>query len=402
MPVYSRNLLLFLVLAATALMTWMLARNAERETISRPSSQDRAPQGYYMRDAVLYGTDENGVITFRVDATRVDHESSESDYGLEKVRVEYAEESGVSWRLTAERGQMTADRVELELQTVQLRAVARQSGKTFVFDARDLSVDLVAETATTDQRVQLQTGECESDARGLNVDLKGNTFELLNIVAACRIRSRPVIAGALLAGGAFAQEGPPAAPERPQTETYGFEYFRCTGDLGTDQYVCENLVITRGASFRLTAGQATVNDGSLPTTMQLTEWHLTDGVQLQFETAVMNAETAEFSYDADGELESFDMAGAPVELSDFIEGRPAPVRVRGSRIVYSVESGTLKMPGQVELVEDGNDKNGAYGCDLTYWFVEKRVQLGSAQCGGRISLAPVEAGNPGAETPADP
>jgi len=402
MPVYSRSLLLFLVLASAAMLTWMLARNAEQEADIPANNLGGAPTGYFMQGAVLYGTDDNGAVAFLVDAARVEHESSAGDYVLEKVRVEYAEELDVTWRLTAERGQMTADREQLELQTVQLRAMSRQAGKTFVFDTRDLSVDLVAETATTSQLVQVRNGECESNARGLNVDLRNDTYELLNVVGTCRARVRAVVAGTLLAGAAFAQESPPGAPERPPAETYGFEYSQCTGDLVTDQHVCENLVITRGASFRLTAAQATVNDGSLPTTMQLTQWHLTGGVQLQFETAVMKADSAEFSYGADGELESFDMVGAPAELSDFIEGRPAPVRIRGSRIVYSLESGTLKLPGQVEFVEDGNSDTGASVCNVTYWFVEKRVQLGNAQCGGRISLAPVEAESSGNESPAEP
>ena len=401
MPVHSRNLLLFLVLASVAVLTWMLARNAGQDTTGPANNLGSAPQGYSMQGVVLRSTDADGVVNFLVDAARVDHESSASDYVLEKVRVEYAEESDVNWRLTAERGQMTADREQLELQTVQLRAVARQSGKTFVFDARDLSVDMVAETATTSQLVQVQSGECESNARGLNVDLKNNAYEMLDVVTTCRHRSRPVLAVALLAGAAIAQDDPPG-------ETYTFECFPWTGDFVTDQHVCEDAIFTRGESFRLTAGRATANDGSRPTTIQRSQWHLTDGVQLQFETAVMSAESAEFSYDADGELESFDMAGAPVELSDYIEGRPAPVRIRGSRIVYSLESGTLKMPGRVELVEDGNEDIGAYGCDLTYWFVEKRYQLGNRnqlgneQCGGRISLTPVEAENSDNESPAEP
>jgi hypothetical protein len=60
------------------------------------------------------------------------------------------------------------------------------------------------------------------------------------------------------------------------------------------------------------------------------------------------------------------------------------------------------MPGQVELVEDGNPDNGAFGCDLTYWFVEKRIQLGGALCGGRLSLTPVEPENSSKEPPDEP
>ena len=381
MPVHSRNLLLFLVLAAVAVLTWMLARNTEQESGASGNVAGRAPLGYYMRGVVSSSTNDDGEVEFRFDAERLEQESSGSDYRLERVRVEYSGESTVVWRLTASRGTMTADRELLDLLGVGLRAESEQDGVRLVFTARDLTLDLSAKTASTSQPVTVSGDECESDARGMNVDLNADTFELLDSMTVCRPRRTPVLVLAVLAGGAAAQE------EIPPAETYTYGCSTTFGDLRTHEHTCRDAVITDRGSFRLTAGLATVVD-ERRMTFEQSEWRLTEGVRLEFETAVMMADSAVFSFDAAGMLQSFDMIGMPAELSDYLPGQVLPVRVRAPRIVYDRESGVLKMPGQVEFLDDGEESNKANACDLTYWLEDKTYQLGNSQCGAHLSLAP--------------
>jgi LPS export ABC transporter protein LptC len=385
MPVLSRSLLLYLALAAAALLTWMLARNSERESDSTDASPTRRPQGYYLKNTVLSATDLGGAIEFRVHAGRVDRASSVSDYSLEDVRVEYAEEPEVAWRLTAYRGTLTPDRGQLELQSVRVRAQstaqAERGAETFEFETRDLSVDLRAKTAVTRQPVQLRKGQCEFNAMGLNVDLIRNTYELLDVVTICRPGPAPVLAIALFAGAAVAQE-------EPAGETYQIACAQWAGDFVTDQHVCTDIAITDRGSFRLTAGSATVNSASVPQRVEQSEWRLTETVRLEFETAVLVAEAAAFSFDDEGLLASFDMSGSPSELSDYIDGRALPVRVRAQRIVYDRQSGVLKMPGTVEILEDGENGSGAKGCDLTYRLDTKAYTFGNRACAATLSLAP--------------
>lgn len=387
MPVHSRNLLLFATLAAAALLTWVLARNSAQEADAPVASAGRAPQGYYLRNAVLYGINDEGAIDFRVEAERVDHESSDSDFNLEEVRVEYSGSSGVAWLLTAARGTMAPDREQLELLSVRLRAQMTPEGKneaeSFVFEARDLNLDLYARTAGTLQPVRLRRGQCEANARGLNVDLNADTYELLESETSCRRRPAPAPTAALVlalaAGSALAQDAPASRITKlcyPET-----------GNLITNEHTCKDAVITDNETFRLTAGLIAVSD-ERGLVFERIEWNLTEGVRIEFETAVMVAETASLVWDADGELRSFDLVGTPTEFSDVIDGRANPIRVIAPRIVFDRGSGTLKSPGAFEFLEDGPDGNKGGGCDLTYWLEEKRWVIGNSECPGELSLAP--------------
>jgi LPS export ABC transporter protein LptC len=399
MPVYSRNLLLFSILAAAALLTWMLARNTEQEAEGPIDDRSSAPQGYYLTNAAVSQTDDTGAIPLRVEAERIEYESSASGSSLEEVRVEYAGESNVSWRLTAARGTMTPEGEQLDLQSVRVRAETEpEAGKepeVLVFETRALNVDLRARTAATSEQVRMRKGQCEFNARGLNVDLNRNTYEFPDVVATCRPNPVPVLTIALLVGAAVAQENPAG-------ETYTFNCAPWTGNIETDKSTCQNLSITDQDSFRLTATRATVNEGIVPTTIAQTEWRLTEGVRLDFRTAVLTAESAVFRFDDAAMLQSFEMDGAPAELSDFIEGRPTPIQLRAERIVYDLESGALAMPGQVEMLKNGADGDSARGCDLTYWLESKTYEFGNLVCPATVSLSPPAAEDSNEESPDEP
>ena len=385
MPVLSRSLLLYLVLAVAALLTWMLARDSERNTGGSAGSPARPPQGYYLTNAVLSASNDDGVTEFRVDAGRVEHESNGSDLRLEEVRVEYSGNSDVAWQLNAARGTMTPDRERLKLLSMRLRAQTNTQGdgesQSFVFESSELDLDLRSRTASTEQTVRLRKDQCESNARGLNVDLNSDTFELVESETTCRRRPSPApaIVFALVAGSAIAQDD----PEGRITKICAGE----TGDLITNVYTCANATVTDNESFRLTFGFGTVSDERGLVFEQI-EWRLTEGVRLEFETAVMVAESASLIWDGDGMLRSFDLVGTPTEFSDIIEGRTNPIRVTAPRIVYDGEAGTLKVPGAFEFQEDGKDGTWGRGCGLTYWLEEKRYETAPLECPSVLSLAP--------------
>lgn len=401
MPVQPRNLLLFLALAAAAIVTWMLARNSQQESNASGNDARQAPQGYYMRGVVSSSTNGDGEVEFRFNAEKLEQESGGSDYGLEEVRVEYSETSDVAWLLTAARGTMSADRERLALQSVRLRAQTNSQGndgpQTFVFETSDLDLDVRARIASTEQPVGMRKGQCESNARGLIVDLNKDTIEFPESETSCWRRASsstaPALVLALVAGSAIAQDD---ATGRTTNLCYPG-----TGNLVTNEYTCKDAVITDNETFRITAGLAVVKD-QRGMVFEQVEWRLTEGVRLEFETAVMVAESASMIWDGDGVLRSFDLVGTPSEFSDIIEGRTNPVRVTAPRIVYDREAGTLKMPGTFELLEDGAEGNWGSGCDLTYWLAEKRWLMGTPRCPSVLSLAPTEAKDSGDTPPDEP
>lgn len=402
MPVYSRNLLLFSVLAATALLTWMFARSTDPEPDAPQDSRRPAAQDYYLVDTVLSGTDDNGDNLYRIHAERVERESVEHGYSLEAVRVEYAGEQNVDWELTAARGELARDRELLELSVVRLTAWRGDEADSVIFDAGDLRLELRAKTAVTRQPVRLRSGQCESNARGLDVDLNKDTYELLGMVATCRPRPRaePWLALALVAGAAVAQD-------EPAGETYIVDCGAYTGLLRTNTGICRELSITDRGAFRLTAGLLTVleeeGSGFDPGEwLERGELQLTEGVRLEFETAVLTADSALFVFDANRMLQSFDMVGMPAELSDFIDGASMPFRVSAQRIVYDRESGTLKMPGEFQFLDDDTEGNAGSACDLNYRLEDKTFDIGNPQCGFSLSLSPLSTEDSTEDTPEEP
>ncbi len=260
MPVQPRNLLLFVALATAAIATWMLARNTQQELNASGNEARQAPQGYYMRGVVSSSTNDDGEVDFRFSAEKLEQESGESDYGLEEVRVEYSETSDVAWLLTAARGTMSADRERLALQSFRLRAQTSAEGaggsQSFVFEGSDLNLDVRARIASTEQPVGMRKGQCESNSRGLIVDLNKDTIEFPESETTCRRRpvssTVPTLVLALVAGSAIAQDD---AAGRTTNMCYPG-----TGNLVTNEYTCKDAVITDNETFRITAGLAVVTD----------------------------------------------------------------------------------------------------------------------------------------------
>lgn len=120
-------------------------------------------------------------------------------------------------------------------------------------------------------------------------------------------------------------------------------------------------------------------------------WRLTDGVQLSFDTAAIQADEAQLTFEA-GELVFGDLSGDPVVMSDYIEDRDTPVRGTAGRISYNRELGTVRLNGQATLVVGENE---VMGCDWVYNFVEKSYSGGGSEdCSGVLfRLAPPEDSN---------
>ena len=109
MYINLRNCLIFGSLLGTTLLSWYLSRPAtEIEVASEPS--ERAPLGYYLRDAVLFGTDEHGALLYRIVAEGVEQSTEQQGLELRQVRVEYQEKLDIQWALSAESAIMTDDR----------------------------------------------------------------------------------------------------------------------------------------------------------------------------------------------------------------------------------------------------------------------------------------------------
>jgi LPS export ABC transporter protein LptC len=96
-----RNTLLFALLSAAAVGSWFLVR-PQQPAANTVRNRDAAPQGYYLRDAVIIGTDSGGAVSYRVFAAAVEQAAEDGDLVLTRVRVEYDADEAIAWQVAAE------------------------------------------------------------------------------------------------------------------------------------------------------------------------------------------------------------------------------------------------------------------------------------------------------------
>lgn len=178
MTVNPRNLVLFGILAGTALVTWVLARVAQEPA---PTSVDRGPasEGYYLLDAVMHGTNDDGRIYYRIRADRVEQQADGENFVLERMSVEYTPESDIHWNISASRGLADVNRESLRLQEdVRLVYAPDANQEQTVFETENLLVYTDEFLATTDQRVTMRRGQSEFTATGLELNLQTDFWKL--------------------------------------------------------------------------------------------------------------------------------------------------------------------------------------------------------------------------------
>ena len=171
--------------------------------------------------------------------------------------------------------------------------------------------------------------------------------------------------------------------ESQEATINGLEY-SCTGFSGnarSNETVCVGFRFSDEMN-ELSAGRATTSQGDT----EGSQWRLTDGVQLSFDTTEIQANEATLTFEA-GELVFGELSGDPVVMSDYIEERETPVRGTAQSVSYDNRNGTVRLIGEATLVVGENE---VMGCDWIYNFVEKNYSGGgSDDCGGVLfRLAP--------------
>jgi len=183
MNVYSRNVLLFLALAGAAFGTWMLSRRPEMPE-STAIEVPAPSQGYYLVDAVVHGTDDDGRIFYRIDAKRIEQEQKGEDLLLYDMSVRYAPDTNVRWDISAARGRAPANREFLDLlDAVRLEKGAEGDREPMVFEASELRLYVDEYRASSAGQISLRQGQSETTATGLEIDLESDAGRLISDVS---------------------------------------------------------------------------------------------------------------------------------------------------------------------------------------------------------------------------
>lgn len=173
-----KNLLGITLLISIAILSWLWSRRgAEEEPRVAPARS--GPLGYYLSDAQILGTDENGRPLYRIWARSAEELPDERRLMLSDVTVEYQPGNDVPWILKAARAEAPINESYLDLSgDVELASGAQEgAGLTII---RTVQLRLVPESfmAETGAPVSVFIGDRRLDAIGMRADLKADHLAL--------------------------------------------------------------------------------------------------------------------------------------------------------------------------------------------------------------------------------
>ncbi len=174
-----RNGAAFVLLAAAALATWYFARPARKPA---PVVQETGayPLGYYLRDAVLLGTDEQGRILYRLHAKLAEERPDNGGLLLHEVQFEYQPAEQVPWSVTAARGEAPSEQPSyLDLEgDVEITRNPGTAGRTTRVETDRLRLEPEQRLASTNGPVRISVDGNTLEAVGLKAFLGSDRLEL--------------------------------------------------------------------------------------------------------------------------------------------------------------------------------------------------------------------------------
>ncbi|HUQ51248.1 MAG TPA: LPS export ABC transporter periplasmic protein LptC [Gammaproteobacteria bacterium] len=174
-----RNTVVMLVLAILAAATWVATWPPQNAGLPKERSANEGPLGYYLRGARLFGTDDEGRVTYRVRAERLDEVPDEARLRLEGVAVEYQPPDNTAWAISAATGSVPKDGSLLDLRgNVEIRSTPSDGSNPITINTEQLRFSPESSSAESDERVRVRVGDWHFEAVGLSTHLKGDALEL--------------------------------------------------------------------------------------------------------------------------------------------------------------------------------------------------------------------------------
>lgn len=178
-----RGTIALAVLAAVAVATWLLSIRG-RDEVTEEADRSAITSGYYMLDATVTGTAEDGEILYRLHADEATQDETEGPVQLNRVSVRYSPGAAVPWSLTAEQGLLEPASRRIIL-SGGVRAVSEpdENGEVTEVTTPWLEFDPRARTASTEERVTIRIGERRLSATGMLAFLHEDRVELKSNVS---------------------------------------------------------------------------------------------------------------------------------------------------------------------------------------------------------------------------
>lgn len=174
-----RNTVVMLVLAILAAATWVATwERQSSEPAATPTSTGQ-PLGYYAYGTRILITDEQGRVTARVRADRLEELPDEQLLRLEGVTVDYEPADETAWSISAASGSAPKDGSVLALSGgVEVRSATSDGSEPRTVQTERLEFWPETSNIASESRVQVRLGNVQLEGVGLRMDLKGDTLEL--------------------------------------------------------------------------------------------------------------------------------------------------------------------------------------------------------------------------------
>ncbi|MEM7083531.1 MAG: LPS export ABC transporter periplasmic protein LptC [Pseudomonadota bacterium] len=173
----TRRIALFILIALAIASGWLL-KPTSNETLQ--TQQRELSDGYYLLDATISDTDENGQLVYSLQADRIDHVPDDGSVILNGLNVLYTSDASSTWTIAAERGTMSAARESLDLNGgVTIRSDPEQNTAV---STEQLTLDMINNEARTDRQVTVDLRGGRLVAQGMRADLKSKQIDLLSNV----------------------------------------------------------------------------------------------------------------------------------------------------------------------------------------------------------------------------
>jgi LPS export ABC transporter protein LptC len=174
----ARTFLTVAILGAAALGAWSWQQTLQVEK-DRDEAASADVAGFYMRAASFVAPGPDGQPLYRLIASEMTHVVDSELIEMLDVRVEYSQETGAPWVVTAPRGKVRLDWETLRLDggvTVMVHAQDRE--QPIVLVTPDVLLEAVAQRASTASEVRFTSGTDFLNAVGMSVDLKDGFVRL--------------------------------------------------------------------------------------------------------------------------------------------------------------------------------------------------------------------------------
>lgn len=177
-----RTTTVIVVLTAAALGSWYLAR-PDTETDTKRVARDSVHRGYYLNEARILGTGDDGSLLYEIEAAHA--EQLEDDrIEFSQVRLRYSPESDVPWIVNADQATLTEDSPRITLHgNVHALSKGDAEDGDIEISTQYLELDPERFIAQTDARVEIRFGARSLTATGMLASLNDDRIELKSNVS---------------------------------------------------------------------------------------------------------------------------------------------------------------------------------------------------------------------------